>query len=215
MKKNLPKRSSHKKEQLQEIVNIIRSVVNIKMVILFGSYARGTWVEDVYTDPEDHITYEYKSDLDILAVTETQGQANSIKIWDKVEQLIDKTKRSTSVSIIAHDINDLNKKIEMGEYFFVDIKKEGIMLYNSGEYKLAKTRKLSDEERSKVAKEDFDYWFGSASRFFNQFQKLINSTLSNFDFNLSAFFLHQTTERLYVAILLVFTQYKSKTHDLN
>ncbi len=215
MKKALPHRSMHKKEQLNEIVKIIKSVVDIKMVILFGSYARGTWVEDVYTDPEDHITYEYKSDIDILAVTETQGQANSVKIWDKVEQLINNCKRSTSVSIIAHDINDLNKKIEMGEYFFADIKKEGVMLYTSGEYKLAKSRKLNQEERKQAAKEDFEYWFGSANSFFNQFKKLINSTLSNFDFNLSAFHLHQTTERLYVAILLVFTQYKSKTHDLN
>ncbi len=45
MKKTLPKRSAHKKEQLQEIVDIIKSVVDIKMVILFGSYARGTWVK--------------------------------------------------------------------------------------------------------------------------------------------------------------------------
>ncbi len=210
MKRSLPKRSGHKKEQLQEIVDIIKRVVDIKMVILFGSYARGTWVEDVYTDPEDHITYEYKSDIDILAVTETQGQASSIKIWDKVEQLIDNCKRSTSVSIISHDINDLNKKIEMGEYFFVDIKKEGIMLYDSGEYKLAKTKKLSDEERKVVAKEDFNYWFKSAIFFNDDFIANLNKDR----FNNAAFYLHQTTERLYVAILLVFTQYKSKTHDL-
>ncbi len=222
MKKSLPKRSSYKKEQLQEIVNIIRSVVDIKMVILFGSYARGTWVEDVYTDPEDHITYEYKSDIDILAVTETQGQANSIKIWDKVDQLINNCKRSISVSIIAHDINDLNKKLEMGEYFFIDIKKEGIMLYDSGEYKLAKTRKLSNGERKEVAKEDFDYWFESAKGFIRHFNYAMNDTdykkdaFSHTDLSLkiAAFQLHQATERLYVTLLLVFTQYRPKLHDL-
>lgn len=33
-------------------------------------------------------------------------------------------------------------------------------------------------------------------------------------FNESAFMLHQTTDRLYTAILLVFTRYKPKSHDL-
>ncbi len=211
MKKSLPKRSAHKKEQLREIVDIIRSVVDIKMVILFGSYARGTWVEDIYTDPEDHITYEYKSDIDILAVTETQRQASSIKIWDKVEQLINNCKRSTSVSIISHDINEFNKKLEMGEYFFIDIKKEGVMLYDSGEFSLAKPKKLSNEERKVVAKEDFDYWFGSANQFFEAYKFFFNKEW----YKLAAFQLHQTTERLYVALLLVFTQYRPKLHDLN
>ncbi len=210
MKKNLPKRSAHKKEQLQEIVNIIRSVVDIKMVILFGSYARGTWVEDIYTDPEDHITYEYKSDIDILAVTETHGQASSIKIWDKVDRLINDCKRSTSVSIISHDINEFNKKLEMGEYFFIDIKKEGVMLYDSGKFSLAKPKKLSNEERKVVAKEDFDYWFESANQFYETYKIHLNKEW----YKLAAFQLHQTTERLYVALLLVFTQYRPKLHDL-
>ena len=38
------------------------------MIILFGSYSRGNWVEDVYK--ENGTTYEYKSDYDILVVTE-------------------------------------------------------------------------------------------------------------------------------------------------
>lgn len=37
------------------------------MVILFGSYAKGEQVEDIYS--EKGTTYEYKSDFDILVVT--------------------------------------------------------------------------------------------------------------------------------------------------
>ena len=37
------------------------------MVILFGSFARGDWVHDIYK--EDHITYEYASDYDLLIIT--------------------------------------------------------------------------------------------------------------------------------------------------
>ena len=43
------------------------------MIILFGSYARGEWVEDIYT--EGHITYEYISDFDILVLTRLKKTA--------------------------------------------------------------------------------------------------------------------------------------------
>jgi hypothetical protein len=43
------------------------------MIILFGSYARGQWVEDIYT--EGHITYEYISDFDILVLTRLKKTA--------------------------------------------------------------------------------------------------------------------------------------------
>jgi hypothetical protein len=43
------------------------------MIILFGSYARGGWVEDVYG--EDGVIYEYRSDFDILVVTEDKASA--------------------------------------------------------------------------------------------------------------------------------------------
>ena len=39
----------------------------LEKIILFGSYARGKWVEDSYV--QDGTTYEYKSDFDILVVT--------------------------------------------------------------------------------------------------------------------------------------------------
>ncbi|WP_156793078.1 nucleotidyltransferase domain-containing protein [Rickettsia honei] len=36
----------------------------IALIILYGSYARGDWVKDMYT--EDHTTYSYTSDFDFL-----------------------------------------------------------------------------------------------------------------------------------------------------
>ena len=66
-----------------------------------------------------------------------------------------------------------------------------------------------------MAQEDFDFWFGDAEMFFedykHNFQKGLND---NRYLRLSAFLLHQATERLYGAILLVFTRYKPSTHDL-
>ncbi|MFA6060541.1 MAG: HEPN domain-containing protein [Taibaiella sp.] len=61
-----------------------------------------------------------------------------------------------------------------------------------------------------MAQEDFDYWFSSANRLFETFYFHLEKKY----FSEAAFELHQVTERLYNGILLVFTRYKPKTHDL-
>ncbi len=178
------------------------------MLILFGSYARGDWVEDTYH--EGHITYEYKSDYDLLLVFDTEKEANNLSLKLKLEKLIREAGTETYFSLILHSIAFVNKKIAHNNYFFADIKKEGIMLYNAGNHQLSRRKKLNRHERQKHAQEDFDYWFESATDFLETF---------GFDFgrdklNKAAFELHQATERFYHAILLVFTGYKPKTHDI-
>ena len=56
----------------------------------------------------------------------------------------------------------------------------------------------------------FDYWFNKAVRLI----KFYNFGMTEKAFNEAAFQLHQVTESLYGAILLVFTRYKPSTHDL-
>ncbi len=166
MKKTLSYLPAHKTTELKEIVSIIKDKAKskVEMVILFGSYARGNWVEDRYK--EGGITYEYKSDFDILLVVNNNRIVHDYFFWDKVELKIDQNEGiETDTSIIIHDIKDLNKKISKGEYFFTDIKNEGILLYDSKQFKLARKRKLKPKERREIAQEDFDYWFESSNEF--------------------------------------------------
>ena len=65
----------------------------------------------------------------------------------------------TPVSVIVHDIDFINRCLNKAQYFFTDIKKEGILLYNSGKYQLDEPKELSPEERRKLANEDFNYYF--------------------------------------------------------
>jgi hypothetical protein len=46
--------------------------------------------------------------------------------------------------------------LRRSQYFFSDIKKEGILLYDSGEFTLAEPKDLNLEERKQIAKDDFD-----------------------------------------------------------
>lgn len=68
MKTSLEHLPEDKQQEITSIAETIVSLIQPEMVILFGSYSRGNWVEDKYK--ENGITYEYKSDYDILVVTE-------------------------------------------------------------------------------------------------------------------------------------------------
>ncbi len=179
------------------------------MIILFGSFARGTWVDDTYV--ENGTTYEYKSDYDLLVVVEDEGKANRIKPAKRLRQKLKKSLDiNTPINLIYHGIDYLNSEIEDGNYFFTDILKEGIRLYHSKKYTLSKPIKLTSEKRAKKAQLYFEKWFENANDFYSQF----NYALLNSKRNIAAFLLHQATERYLMTILLVFNDYKPKIHDL-
>lgn len=206
MKTSLAHLPLHKQQELNIIVDIIREKYNVEMVILFGSYARGDWVEELC---DDEFHYKYQSDFDIFLVTEKEYLANKIESDEQLRDYFDR-RIKTPVTIIAHDIEFLNRRLRKGQYFFLDIKKEGISLYNSGRFELAEEKELSPKEYKHLAAEDFEYYFSSANEFLIDFKNAFERN----SFSIAAFFLHQATERFYSAFLLVLTRYKPNTHDL-
>jgi len=150
MKKSLIHLPQYKRDELKRIVNIIRrQFPSAHMIVLFGSYARGQWVEDTYT--EAHITYEYISDFDILVLTRLKKTANNHSKQSTVDNLIIRHKAiKTPVSVIYHSVGQVNYRLKEGRYFFSDIKKEGILLYDSGKVKLAKICKPGPKKRPRL-----------------------------------------------------------------
>jgi HEPN domain-containing protein/predicted nucleotidyltransferase len=177
--------------------------------MLFGSYARGDWVEDRYR--ENGTTYEYISDYDILVVVDTEEVAiknESTKKWQS--KIRRDTHHEISVNVIFHGIDYLNSEIEGGNYFFLDILKEGVLLYDSGKFTLATPKPLSPQQRVQTAQSYYARWFKNAGEFFINY----NNAFERGSFDVAAFELHQATERYYMCILLVYTNYKPKLHDL-
>ena len=85
------------------------------MIILFGSYARGNWVEDKYK--ENGTTYEYKSDYDLLVIVEDEIKGNQHKPTKRLRPKIWRdVNPDTPLNIIYHGIpisiinNKLNTK---------------------------------------------------------------------------------------------------------
>lgn len=199
----------HKQAELKAIVSaLIPRFSEIEMIILFGSYARGKWVEDVYT--EKGTTYEYRSDYDLLVILSKNGHANSDTLTQSISTRLNELKLKTPVHPIYHGIEFVNHELREGNYFFGDIKKEGVRLFTTNRYMLDEKRDMSPAEMQDKAQKDFDKWFNSANEFFDT----CGDDIQKNRFSKAAFELHQATERYYGAIQLVFTGYKPKTHNI-
>ena len=155
MKTSINYLPEQKRDDLRRIVECVLEVLpDCEMIILYGSYARNT-----YVDYDQRIEYGirtcFMSDYDILVVTSTRFQRYIINhILSKATDNYYKGKNryaSTTVQFIDESIDDLNKAIDKNRYFYTDIKREGIMLYNSGRYKLARRRKLNYREIKELA----------------------------------------------------------------
>ena len=219
MKTTLPEESLIIKERLDRIVQEILAVAEkqIAMIILFGSYARGTGVNDSYV--EDGITYSYQSDLDIFIVTKKSKYTvyHGIPLQQKIEQRLNRAGLkigrpflTPSATLVIEPIQRVNKELRKSQYFFIDIKKEGILLYDSGEFTLAEPEDLNLKEQREIAQDYFDQWFPDAVGF----MVATHSMIQYGSLNIAAFLLHQATESFYNAILLVFSGYKEKEHDI-
>jgi predicted nucleotidyltransferase/HEPN domain-containing protein len=185
----------------------LRSAKLLK-IILFGSYARGDWVEDPVG--------RYFSDFDLLVVVNSDELTDVAEFWAKTEEkLLEELSAGenlrTPVSIIYHSLDDVNEKLRLGRYFFMDILREGILLFEEPGNPFAEPRPLSPEEALRETQEYYEEWFESASEFVDDFE----ANLKKGRFKKSAFELHQAAERLYHCVLLVRTLYSPKTHNLS
>lgn len=219
MKTTLPVKSKSHEERINQIKDIILAAGkdSIAFIILFGSFARGTWVLDVKKEEDGNI-YEYASDYDFLIITRTVGQSNpkSLFILEKkideelkLKGLLYKQQNHTP-HYIFEPIKRVNAALEDGQYFFSDIKKEGILLYNSGEFEFSEPKEMNEKRRRGIARKEYEHWFESALGFLRDSK----NTFKIKDYKKSAFYLHQATECFYSATLLTITGYKPKTHDL-
>jgi predicted nucleotidyltransferase/HEPN domain-containing protein len=177
-------------------------------VILYGSYARGDWVDDPVGG--------YKSDYDILVVVNDAKLTDPVEYWGKADDRLmrDATINealSAPVNFIVHDFSDVNDQLTNGRPFFVDIARQGIALYEAEGYELATPRVLPPEEARAEAQGHFGRWFESAGRYL---ETGIGHTQKGWR-NEAAFELHQATERFYHCALLVLTLYSPKSHKLN
>ena len=204
----------NKQAELAKITRVIsQDCSDVTKIILFGSYARGDYKEKKDLDP--NAKTGHVSDYDILVVTGKKDSVTKFTAWDKEENL----NLSAPLRITACNIDEMNERLSEGHYFFSDVKKEGILLFDDKKFKLARKTKFSKEEKKTIAKKYFEHWFGLAQDFYGSFemifiQKKIQSIREQKSNGLAAFHLHQAAEHCYKTILLVFNNYSPNEHFL-
>jgi predicted nucleotidyltransferase len=199
-------------EQTARATQVWKKRGRILKIILYGSYARGDWIDD----PKGG----YRSDYDILVVVNDARLTDPVEYWatadDRLMRDVTINKAlSAPVNFIVHDLADVNDQLSRGRPFFVDIAEQGIALYEAEGFELTTPRVLPPEEAKAEARKHFERWFELSGQSLRTFVLQQSEPQTEGWRNDSAFTLHQATERLYHCVLLTLKLYSPKSHKLN
>lgn len=213
MKKSIAFLPKKNREDLKYLVELILDKIPVcEMIILYGSYARGTYVS--YDEREEFgIPTSFKSDYDILVI-------NSAWSYDKIENKLASVRNiydkrgdhryRVPVQFIHDSIKKVNEDLKYSRYFYTELKRDGIMLYNRGKNKLARRKPLKFGEIKKQGEEYFGEKYAKARLFMEQAVFMYDKK----EYVMSSFNLHQACENLFNAIMLTFTLKNDKEHNL-
>ncbi|OQW43629.1 MAG: DNA-binding protein [Proteobacteria bacterium SG_bin5] len=175
----------------------------ILKVILFGSYARDDWVDE----PENG----YQSDFDLLVVVNHSDLTDIAHYWYVAEdRILRDAAIQRPVNIIVHALDEVNQSLKRGEYFWVDIARDGIVLYELPCHPLATPMPLTSTDAYLMAKACFEEWLEKITDAI----EIAEFCIEKGKWKDAAFTLHQATERAYICFLLVRTLYFPRSHNI-
>ncbi|UNU43740.1 HEPN domain-containing protein [Sphingopyxis sp. YF1] len=180
----------------------------VRKIVLFGSYARGDWVDE----PDNG----YQSDYDLLIIVSHEDLTEIADYWYVAE---DKILRDTAitrpVNIIVHTLDEVNRGLKRGEYFWVDIARDGVVLYDLPGSELATPMPLTAADAYEMASEYLAEWLPSIDRALATAKEQELKGADDLGWRKdAAFSYHQAAERAYTCFLLVRSQYVPRSHNL-
>ncbi|QDX26992.1 HEPN domain-containing protein [Sphingomonas suaedae] len=180
----------------------------ILKIILFGSYARDDWVDE----PDNG----YQSDFDLLVIVSHEDLTDIAAYWYIAE---DKILRDPAVqrpvNIIVHTLDEVNKALQRGEYFWVDIVRDGVVLYELPQHALASPKPLTAADAYEMAERYFEEKLGDIGVWLETAEAQRSRTDDSVRYRRhAAFNLHQATEAAYACFLLVRTLYFPRSHNI-
>lgn len=198
----LPKEKLVQLDMAKEL--ILKKIGNdVSKIILYGSYAKGTWVQDKKSF--DGLEYEYVSDFDVLVVVSSLEEKEYI-LEDKI---VNGWKFPTFLAPDVRSIEYINYELESGNYFFEEVLREGVMLFDDKITSFKPYKESSNGEQSVANK-----YFEKSMKNAEEFESAAKNAIRNSNISIATFMLHQAAENYYSAILLVFSGYKPKVHNL-
>jgi predicted nucleotidyltransferase/HEPN domain-containing protein len=198
----IPHLPAAKQEQLCAVVRIIRATADVERVVLYGSHARGDWVDDPVGG--------YLSDLDILVLVASPALAEDEALWADCQERAREVAGDTPVSLIVHTVDDVRERLARGNSFFRDVMTEGVALYDAGRVAIT-IPELTQAMHYVLAEAFFQHYFERDAQLYRSFER----NLAHGSLAIAAFELHQVAETILKAVLVVFTAYMPKLHDLD
>ena len=172
-------------------------------IILFGSYARNDWVDE----PDNG----YLSDFDLLVIVSHEKLTDIADYWYVAE---DKVLRDPAVgrtvNIIVHTMAEVNQALSRGEYFWTDILRDGVILYELPGHPFVQPKPMTPQQAVEMAQQFSEQWNVKVSEALAGAQFYVERD-NRKD---AAFLLHQATERAYACFLLVHTFYFPRSHNI-
>jgi len=202
MRTDLDHLPAHKQRELDRVVELLfqefeaahseaqsrKRRGKIVKIILYGSHARGGWVD------EPHTAKGYVSDFDILIIVNKKELADRASYWTRADERLIEEKLAgrlrTPVNFIVHSLQEVNQGLAHGRFFFMDIARDGIALYQSDDQDLREPLPKTAQANLDLAREYFGEWFPAAIKRFDVAKYDIEKGYSKD----AAFDLHQAVE---------------------
>ena len=180
----------------------------IYKIILFGSYARDDWVDECGNG--------YQSDFDLLIVVSHRDLTEIADYWYVAEDKILRDQAiGRPVNIIVHSIDEVNQALKRGEYFWVDIVRDGIALYELPQHELTTPMPATPANALEMAEAYFQTQIGAVGRWLKLVDVSMAEQKADSEWSKTAAFnLHQATETAYACFLLVRTLYFPRSHNI-
>lgn len=109
----------------------------------------------------------------------------------------------TPVNFIVHTLGEVNDGLANGRYFFIDVARDGIALYQADDSELHEPKPKTPAQALAMAREYFEEWYPAATGRLDT----ARYTMGQGRLKEAAFDLHQSAEFLYHCVLLVVTFY--------
>jgi len=185
-----------------------RKSAHVLKIILFGSYARGDWVDE----PQNG----YQSDYDLLVIVGHEKLTNIHDYWYVAEDRILRDETiPRAVNIIVHTLQEVNSALASGQYFFTDIARDGIALYELPRHPLATPKPATAKAAYEAARGYGERQGLAVERYLKLASVAIAESSGDVAWkNNAAFNLHQATETVYAWALLVLTLYFPRSHNI-
>jgi len=175
----------------------------IQKIVLFGSYARSDWVDQPLNG--------YQSDFDLLIIVSHPKLTDIAEYWHVADDKIARDPAiERQVNFVVHTMDDVNQSLNRGEYFWVDIARDGIALYELPGSTFVMPKALTPSDAYEMASAYLTSWMTKV----NDAIEIAEFCVAKNKLNDAAFLLHQATERAYICFLLVRTHYFPRSHNI-